>query len=231
MPPLLSHPVRILTGMVLALLFPPVCAVCGARGRSPCEACVAGLRPPPPLPLPPGVDHLVALLAYEDGGRELVARLKYRNARSSLPWLVAALAALVDRRRVDVVTWLPTSGRRRRRRGFDQSRLVATALARELRLPCRPFLRRGPGPPQTGRSAADRRRRPPLTAAIRGSPPARVLLVDDVCTTGTSLAAAATALRGAGVVRVEAAVLARALPVFCNLTTQGGNGRHRWTRQ
>src|SRR5688572_14604253 len=162
------------------LLLPPTCAVCGARGRSPCAGCEAALRAPPPLPPPPGVDRVVAVLAYEDEGRELVARLKYRNARSSLPWFVDRLAALVDPATVDAVTWLPTTGRRRRRRGFDQSELLAQALARRLHLPCRRLLRRGPGPPQTGRPLAERRRRPPLTASAPRVP-SRVLVGDDVC--------------------------------------------------
>ncbi|HEX2039366.1 MAG TPA: phosphoribosyltransferase family protein [Acidimicrobiales bacterium] len=193
------------------LLLPPACAACGARGRSPCPDCEAAVRPPPPLPPPPGVDRLVAALAYEDEGRELVARLKYRNARSSLPWLAERLAALVDPGDVDLVTWLPTSGRRRRRRGFDQSELLARALARRLHLPCAPLLRRGPGPPQTGRPLAERRRRPPVTASVPRAP-ARVLVVDDVCTSGASLAAAAAALRGRGARSVLAVTAARALP-------------------
>lgn len=193
------------------LLLPPVCAVCGSRGRSPCADCEAALRPPPPLPPPPGVDRVVAALAYEDEGRELVARLKYRNARSSLPWLAERLAALVDPTTVDAVTWLPTTGRRRRRRGFDQSELLARALARRLQLPCPRLLRRGPGPPQTGRPLAERRRRPPLTASVPRVP-SRVLVVDDVCTSGTSLAAAAAALRSRGAAVVVAATAARAAP-------------------
>ena len=151
------------------------------------------------------------MLAYEDEGRELVARLKYRNARSSLPWLVDRLAALVDPATVDAVTWLPTTHRRRRRRGFDQSELLARALARRLRLPCPRLLRRGPGPPQTGRPLAERRRRPPLTASVPRVP-TRVLVVDDVCTSGASLAAAAAALRSRGAAVVVAATAARALP-------------------
>ncbi|MDQ3758053.1 MAG: hypothetical protein M3394_09425, partial [Actinomycetota bacterium] len=131
--------------LVSPLLLPSACAACGRRGRSPCGDCEAALRRPPPLPPPPGVDHVVAALAYEDEGRELVARLKYRNARSSLPWLAERMAALVDPATVDAVTWLPTTARRRRRRGFDQSELLARAIARHLRLPCRRLLRRGPG--------------------------------------------------------------------------------------
>jgi predicted amidophosphoribosyltransferase len=193
-----------------SLLLPPVCAACGARGRSPCADCEAALRGPPPLPAPPGVDRVVSALAYEDEGRELVARIKYRNARSSLPWLADRMAALVGPAAVDVVTWVPTTGRRRRRRGFDQSELLARAIARRLHLPCRRLLRRGPGPPQTGRPGAERRR-PPLAASVPRAP-TRVLVVDDVCTSGASLAAAATALRERGAVVVLAATAARALP-------------------
>src|SRR3712207_7831548 len=54
----------------------------------------------------------------------LVARLKYRNARASLAWLARAMAALVDRRGTDVVTWVPTTPARRRQRGFDQAELL-----------------------------------------------------------------------------------------------------------
>src|SRR5688572_25198684 len=79
---------------MLDVLFPVACAVCGVLGASPCAACLQALRRPPPLPPPPGVDRLVALLAYEGAGRELVARLKYRNARAALGWLAGALAGL-----------------------------------------------------------------------------------------------------------------------------------------
>lgn len=199
---------------VLSVLLPVACAVCGALGASPCAACLEVLRRPPPLPPPPGVDRIVALLAYEGAGRELVARLKYRNARAAVPWLAGALAGLLAPVPVDVVTWVPTTGRRRRRRGFDQSRLLATAVALELGRPCVPLLHRGPGPPQTGRALADRRRRPDLRPTARARVDvggAHVLVVDDVCTSGSTLAAAAHALRTAGARSVVAAVAARTL--------------------
>jgi len=192
---------------------PPRCGACSTPGPSPCSSCLAALRRPPPLPPPLGLTRLVALLAYEGPGRELVARVKYRNARASVPWLADALAAHLDAAHLDVVTWVPTTARRRRGRGFDQARLLAEAVARRLGRPCVGLLHRGPGPPQTGRSAEERRRRPPFrsTARARASAAPRVLLVDDVCTTGTTLAAAAHALRTAGTGVVLGAVAARTL--------------------
>jgi predicted amidophosphoribosyltransferase len=108
---------------------------------------------------------------------------------------------------VDVVTWAPTTAARRRARGFDQGELIARFVAAELCLPCRRFLRRRPGLPQTGRSAADRWSGPDFL--VRRAPPGRVLVVDDVVTTGATVAAAARALRAAGASRVVVLALSR----------------------
>lgn len=188
--------------MLLAI----TCPVCGAPGAAPCGRCAAAMRPPPRLPAPPGLDSCVAVLAYEGAGRELVARLKYRNARASLPALARAIASLVDGAGIDVVTWVPTTPARRRQRGFDQARLLAGAVARRLGRPCRPFLLRR-GPAQTGQPIARRRVGPrfEVTAVPRG----RVLVVDDVITSGATMAAAASALRRAGAAEVHAAAAAR----------------------
>jgi ComF family protein len=162
----------------------------------------------PALPAPPGIDRCVALLAYEGVGREVVARLKYRNARSSIRWLAARMAALVDPHEVDVVTWVPTSAVRRRRRGFDQAELLARAIARQLHRPCRRLLTRAAGPPQTGRSLRQRRTGPALAAKPAGHA-RRVLLVDDVITTGTTVSVAARTLRASGVNHVSVVAAAR----------------------
>ncbi|MDQ6928990.1 MAG: ComF family protein, partial [Actinomycetota bacterium] len=107
------------------MLFPLACPVCGAFGAAPCSACVASLRPAQSLALPTELSSCRALFDYSGVGRELLSRLKYRNARASLRWLAAAMAALVDPSSVDVVTWAPTTGARRRDRGFDQAELLA----------------------------------------------------------------------------------------------------------
>jgi len=191
------------------MLIPGRCAACGAVGASPCAGCIATMRRAPALPSPDGVDRCASLLLYIGAAREVVARVKYRNARASVAWLATGMAALVDRGAIDVVTWVPTTRARRRARGFDQGRLLARAVARRLGRPCRPLLRRRPGPAQTGRPLADRRRGPALDPRSQRAAGLRVLLVDDVVTSGASLATAARALRNSGVAEVHAVTAAR----------------------
>lgn len=98
----------------------------------------------------------------------------------------------------DLVTWAPTSAARRRARGFDQSELLAKAVARRLGVPARRMLRRGRGEGQTGRGARERRELVTPFRPVRRVGGASVLLVDDVTTTGSTLAAASAALAEAG---------------------------------
>jgi ComF family protein len=169
------------------------------------------LEPAASLPPPAGVDICHAVLAYESFGRELVARLKYRNARTTLRWLVLQMATLVDPSAVDVVTWLPTTTARRHERGFDQAQLLAKGLSRRLCRPCRPLLVRAHGPPQTGRTGTERLAGPALYLRpnVRRHVPKRVVLVDDVITTGTTMTVAARTLRAAGVERIVGVAAAR----------------------
>ncbi|HEX2117821.1 MAG TPA: hypothetical protein VHF91_01440, partial [Acidimicrobiales bacterium] len=146
------------------MLMPTRCPVCGAQGPAPCAGCAAELRPAPALPAPVGLDSCAALLAYDGAGRELEARLKYRNARASVPFLSRGMAALVTEQidtsggtpGIDIVTWAPTTPARLRARGFDQARVLARAVGRRLGVPSRALLVRRSGQAQTGRDAAAR---------------------------------------------------------------------------
>ena len=108
-----------------------------------------------------------------------------------------------------IVTWIPPSPRGRRRRGFDQGRVLATVAARGLDCPVRPAFTRS-GRAQFGGSRSVRLEGPRLR--LRPDWPAnteQVILVDDVVTTGTSLATAAQLLRSSQpTLDIVAAVLA-----------------------
>jgi predicted amidophosphoribosyltransferase len=191
------------------VVFPAACPGCGRPAEPVCAPCAAALRRPPAAPPPPAIDAWVAPFAYDGVVRELVARAKYRGRHAALAWLADAIAGALGPPPlpIDVVTWVPTDRARRRARGFDHARRLATAVARQCRRPARGLLARDPGPAQTLLAIDTRRAGPPIHA--RAASPARVLLVDDVATTGASLTRAAVALRGAGARTVIAATAAR----------------------
>ena len=169
------------------------CPVCGHPVSDACVGCWSAALPAPTDATVP------AAVAFVGAGRRLILGLKYGNGRTLARPLAARMAPLVAGCSADIVTWAPTSGRRLRRRGYDQAELIARALARELGLPCRPMLRRLSGSAaQTGRNRAERRAGAPRFVARRSWGPQRVLLVDDVVTTGATLRAAERALRRAG---------------------------------
>lgn len=205
------------------------CPVCRRPARSICGPCLAALPPWAPMgawsaprAADLGLDRFCALYAYEPPVARVILAAKNGGRHDLLAVLGHALARdLVSRgvtgggprhqigvgAGVDVVAWVPASRRHVRRRGYDQGRELAVAVARPLGLRARPLLRRAGREAQAGRNRVDRLAGPSLQARSRYAP-ARVLLVDDVATTGASLARAAASLRAAGARSVHAAVVA-----------------------
>jgi len=184
------------------MLLPSTCAGCARPGHRLCPDCRAALAPAPADAAFP------ALFAYQGTGQAVLTACKYRGRRGPVPVLAAGLAAAVVAcgAAPAAVTWAPTGAARRRARGFDQAELLGRAVARQLGVPARRLLVRIGGAPQTGRTRAQRLHGPTFVAV--GRVPGRVLVVDDVVTTGATLAAARTALLGAGAHRVDAWALA-----------------------
>lgn len=149
---------------------------------------------------------------YEGAARSLVLGLKLRGMRGHSDPLAeaACLAAWRDGLRGDVVTWVPCAPRDARARGYDHAAVLARSVARRLGLPAAPLL--APNrhrSDQTGLGAAQRREN--LKDAFVARPVhGRVVLVDDVVTTGATICTCARALVRAGAGGVEGLVGCRA---------------------
>lgn len=192
------------------MIFKSHCAGCDRVGPVLCRTCRFALARPAGLP---AEGDVVAAIPFAGRGRDVLLGFKYGNRRQ----LAHHFAGLLVNRLIsagfepsdfDVVTWAPTSPKRRHRRGFDQAEVVARRVAAQLGLPCRHLLERDdPGGAQTGRDRIERLHGP----VFRASPNVggrRVLVIDDVVTTGSTLRSADSALRRAGARHVTRAAVA-----------------------
>lgn len=186
------------------MFFATLCAGCNQPGESLCHRCRFSLAAASSQVSDTGI---MAALPFEGVARQVVHGLKYRNRRSVARQVARLMVRRLRLGTVDVVTWAPTSGARARRRGYDQAELLARAVAAELGVPCRRLLYRSHGAEQTGHTRAERLRGPAFRARAAHSR-LRVLLVDDVVTTGATLTAAREALLQAGVGTVVCAAAA-----------------------
>ena len=185
--------------------------LCREPGTPLCPLCALRLAPAPD-PGEGDVDHLdgvAALFSYSGAGRAAITRLKFGNHRDALDTWAHLMVGVVDVH-PDLVTWVPTSAQRRRRRGVDQAELLARSVGRNCRTPVRRTLRRTSSDDQIGQGRAARRtlRFEAIAGIERWVDGATVLVVDDVRTTGASLDAAAVALRSAGAASVFGATIA-----------------------
>jgi len=168
-----------------------------------CGLCRAGLT---------GFDAAFSFGSFEDELRELIHLLKYGRVRTLARPLGNLLAlALPHTEQFDVVVPIPMHWLRRWRRGFNQAELLANEIGRRASVPvCRLVRRVKATGPQAGLTNAKRRAN--VAGAFRVVAPAagkRILLVDDVLTTGATAAACAAALKRAGAKRVAVLTVAR----------------------
>ena len=216
----------------LDLLFPPMCGVCGGGGSFLCDRCRRRLTSaaPPRCSRCWAISHRAvcaecarspldgarAPFVFDGAARTLVHQLKYESLHALAEPMAELLASfLLDQRLpVDVVAPVPLHFRRRLRRGFNQSELLARGISLRLGLELEvgSLRRRRNTPPQL--QADDRTRREQnVRGAFRcdaGLQGRRVLLVDDVLTTGATLRECAATLKAAGAECVYALAFCRA---------------------
>lgn len=201
------------------LYFPSRCAFCGKlRADGVCPACEAKLpRMKKPLLVNEPYGVCAAPLRYEGAAREALLTLKFRGGRYAARGLGALLARCVAEElggEFDCVTWVPVSSRRLRERGYDQAYLLARETARLWDVtPVHLLEKHRESPPQSGLSAAERRANV-LGAYHHVSPGvlsgANVLLIDDIVTTGATLAECVRTLLDGGAESVVCACAASA---------------------
>ena len=205
------------------LVFPRKCVLCrkilSTRQMNLCDKCRAEqpefIRAKRNIPF---IAHWTALWYYRDKVRPSILRFKFFGQRSYADRYAELLAPKLETTlegRYDLITWVPVSALRNLRRGYDQSELLAKALGTRLQAPTVRALKKiRHTPPQSSiRDNALRRAnvlgayRVPNPEDVRGK---RILLIDDVVTTGATASECAKTLLTAGADKVLLAAIAAA---------------------
>lgn len=211
---------------ILNFIFPPHCPLCGAytevRGGW-CPSCLSAILRPERLPLTAPVQVVLndawALSVYRGGTRDLIRRLKYRGQRSGLPYIRTMLDAAQQKpavtallASVDLAVPVPLHPKKEKQRGFNQSELIFRDWLQSRGIPMLRGLERVRETRPMYRLSADERRHnlagafaAAAGAALAGK---RILLVDDIMTTGATLYTCARVLKQNGALSVAALVLA-----------------------
>lgn len=205
---------------IARLLFPEKCLLCSKLLQKPeqllCRCCAA--EAPEATDLKKRIPMLsgsFSLWYYEDHVRSSLLRFKFMRRRSyalGYGWILAQKLQDIHKR-YDLITWVPVSRRRKLKRGFDQVELIAHALCRELQVTpvaCLKKIRHNP--PQSSIASAAQRRanvlgvyKVPNPALVAGK---RILLLDDIITTGATISECAKMLMAAGAKEVYGVTVA-----------------------
>ncbi len=208
---------------LMSILFPPKCVLCGKiLKKEESDLCRFCRTDAPAYPNRKSklqfLDSFAAVWYYEGSVRKSLLRYKFYNARSfagSYGRLLAMKLLEEYPEGFDILTWVPVSRLRRFRRGYDQVELLARAAGKELGMTPVPLLKKvRHNRPQSGIHGAAQRRANVLGAyreldreAIAGK---KILLLDDILTTGATAGECARVLKTAGAKEVHCAAVAAA---------------------
>ena len=208
---------------IKAVLFPPKCILCREllhrEETDLCRRCRSSTDEFPQGKLKvPFIDSVAAVWYYKENVRHCLLRYKFHRARhlaGPLGKMMAMKALSGPAEEVDLVTWVPISPLRRLVRGYDQDELLAKVVAAELGIPCVALLKKTRhNRPQSGIEGYAKRRANVLGVYQCKDPGrilgARVLLVDDILTTGATASECARILLTAGANEVHCVVAATA---------------------
>ena len=205
------------------LLFPSKCILCGQLlDKDELDLCRHCRVEAPEYPQGKlkiqFLDSLAAIWYYEDDVRRSLLRYKFHGARHYAESYGRLLAMVIEKtypEGFDALTWVPISRLRKLRRGYDQVELLAKAVGRELGMEPVPMLKKiRNNPPQSGIVGQAKRRANVLgiyrlaeDVQVKGK---RILLLDDILTTGATAGECARVLLTAGAAEVHCAVVAAA---------------------
>jgi len=208
---------------ILNLLFPPRCVLCRKLlKKEETDLCTACRMEAPFFPDTKRnlqfLDSSAAVWYYESSVRGSLLRFKFRGARgyaASYGRLLAMRLLEQYPEGFEVLTWIPVSRLRKLRRGYDQVELLARAVGRELDMVPVPALKKVRHNRQQSRIAEPARRRANVLGVYRVTDPElvrgkRVLLLDDILTTGATASEAGRVLLTAGAREVHCAAVAAA---------------------
>lgn len=207
-----------ITDNLLGVFFPRKCPFCGKlTGKTLlCETCGAAL--PRCEEVRQGADfgRCTAPLYYEGPVRDAILAFKFKAKLGGLDAfgrLMAQTAAERYSGEFDAITWVPVSKKRLKKRGFDQARYLTASMCVDWHVaPLETLRKTADNPPQSGLEDAAARRANVLGVYKAVSPEQfagkRLLLVDDVCTTGATLGECARVLKAAGAAEVLCLTLA-----------------------
>ena len=202
---------------IIDILFPRRCPFCGVAVWKEllCGSCRDKLEREAPSTLTLSGTECAAPLYYEDGVRRAILRFKFSRKMGALPcfgYLMAQCAAQEFSGRFDTVTWVPVSRRRLKKRGYDQARLLARSMCKYWQTEPEALLQKVVDTPaQSGLKYAEALRANVLGVYETVQPVygRRILLVDDILTTGATLRECVRVLNEGGAAEVVCLTLAR----------------------